>query len=103
MMVEAREVVRSEALTADTVQILQVLQLIVGEGNLAEMRVLGVTTMNDPKPHVANLYSDQLELVAAQAAAVEGAKGVYIVLNQIDPRLRRHQTDALRHDIARRR
>ena len=58
-------------------------RLLVGDGNVTELRALVATTATDRWPHTASGYFDHPEKLAAALATIKAAQGIYIVPNPI--------------------
>ena len=71
----------------DRETILDAFRLIVGAGQLTELRALTATTGTDRWPHTASGYFDDAEKLATAVESIKTAKGIYFVPNPIDEAL----------------
>ena len=62
-------------------------RLIVGDGNVTEVRTFDATTTGDRWPRTLYGYFDNAEALAAAVATITTAKGIYFVPNQVKPDL----------------
>jgi hypothetical protein len=82
-------------------QIDRSLALLVGEGQVVELRALEAITRDFSRPHTESGYYDDLGKLARDAAKLDGnAKGVYFTLNPVSPDLLPRSVN--RHRTARR-
>jgi len=73
-------------MTTDTKAIEQAVRLIVGDG-VTELRALDSVTASDRWPHTESGYFDDPTKLAAAVGEIQSAKGIYIVVNPVDPAL----------------
>lgn len=74
---------------ADPAEIRRALDLILGPGQVTELRALGVSSREYRKPHtVSGYYEDRASLVDDAVSVCNcGATGVYFIVNPINPAL----------------
>jgi hypothetical protein len=78
----------SNALRADRAEIDRALRLILEPGQVTELRALEAVTAADGRPHTQSGYYDSSHVdELATAAAKITAKGIYLVINPIEPAL----------------
>jgi hypothetical protein len=80
----------------DPEAVVDALRLIVGAGNVVEVRVLEAATASTGRPHTLSGYFDDLDSLVAALGAIKSAKGVYIVLNPMDSGLLERTPNRLR-------
>lgn len=73
--------------TSDRDQMEQTLKLLLESGQVTELRALNVSTANNQKHHVVSGYFDDIEKLVDAAFNIEGASGIYVVPNPINPDL----------------
>jgi len=66
---------------------LRTLRIILAPGQITELRALDVSAPNYRRPHTVSGYFNNVELMARAAVAISDAKGVYFILNPINPAL----------------
>lgn len=94
-------------------EIVRALKLILEPGQVTELRALDAVTATDKRPHVFGGYFDNLAKLAAAAAKIQQAKGIYFLPNPVKPALLARSMNKARavgkdpttadHDIVRRR
>ena len=62
-------------------------RLLVGDGNVTELRALEATTKDDRYPRTLFGYFNNADDLAKWAGTIKTAKGIYIIPNQINPAL----------------
>jgi hypothetical protein len=65
----------------------EAISLIVGRGNVTEVRALDATTPRDRYPHTESGYFNDPDKLAAAVAALTSAKGIYFIPNEVEPSL----------------
>ena len=68
----------------DPAEIARAYRLLVGDGNVTELRALEATTAADRWPRTLFGYFDNAEALADAAAAFKTAKGVYLIPNAVN-------------------
>jgi hypothetical protein len=71
----------------DKGEILQALRFYIRDGKPVELRVLNARTPSNRYPHTVSGYFDDAEKLANAAIALDGAPGIYITINPVDPAL----------------
>jgi hypothetical protein len=71
----------------DKAKILQALRYYLRDGQPVELRVLHARTPSYRVPHTVSGYFDDPEKLANAAIGLDGAPGVYITINPVDPAL----------------
>ena len=61
--------------------------LLMGPGEVLELRALGVSTAKYRAPHTVSGYFDNPVKLAQATRSIHGAKGIYLTLNPVDPAL----------------
>src|SRR5689334_2792702 len=72
------------------------LRLILQPGQVTELRALEATTLSENWPATISGYFDDSTKLAAAAAAIKTAKGIYFVPNPIKPALLARSMNAAR-------
>jgi hypothetical protein len=80
----------------DPKAIAEAIRLIVGPGQVTELRALEATTAADRYPHTAAGYFDDADKLAAAVGAIRTAKGIYFIPNQVNPALLARANNRLR-------
>ena len=80
----------------DTKQVVAAVQLLVGNGNVTELRALEATTQGDNWPKTYSGYFDDPDKLAQAMSEIKSAKGIYIVPNQVDISLLARAANRLR-------
>lgn len=75
-------------------QITEALNIFVGEGNVCEIRALGV---DGRKNRTDAGYFDDFEMAALAVLSIPNAKGVYFVLNAVNPALLARAANRIKH------
>lgn len=100
-------------LAADKSEIARAVRLFSQPGDVRELRALDAIMSHDRRPHTESGYFDDAEKLAAAAAAIQMAGGIYVTLNPVTPELLARSVNKARavgksnpttadHDIARR-
>ena len=71
-------------------------RLLVGVGNVTELRALDATTTSHRWPHTVSGYFDDPQKLSEALQGIETAKGIYITLNPVDPALLARASNRLR-------
>ncbi len=71
----------------DSESVVKAVRLLVGDGQVTELRALNATTKSDRWPHTASGYFDDADKLTAALAEITSAKGIYIVPNPVYPAL----------------
>ena len=73
---------------ADPEEMRRSIDLLLEPGQVTELRALDVTTADYRRPHTVSGYFDSPEALVRSAAGLStSAKGLYIVLNPVNPAL----------------
>jgi hypothetical protein len=64
----------------------QALQVLMTPDQVVELRVLGASTSDHPRPHVVSGYFDDLDKLVKIASSIT-AKGLYVTVNPLNPAL----------------
>ena len=80
----------------DPKAIAEAIRLIVGPGQVTELRALEATTAADKYPHTAAGYFDDADKLAAAVGVIVAAKGIYFIPNQVNPALLARANNRLR-------
>ena len=80
----------------DTQHIVEAVRLIVGDGNVTELRALDATVGGDRYPATYSGYFNDPEKLAQAAATIRTAKGIYITPNPVKPALLARANNRLR-------
>ena len=81
MISTARKPLYEPEAVADT------MHLLIAPDQITELRALEATTANDHWPHTVSGYFDNTDKLVAALARIRTAKGIYIVLNPVEPAL----------------
>ena len=71
----------------DREEVIRSVRLLVGDGQVTELRALSATTTSDRWPHPVFGYFDDAEKLADALADITTAKGIYIAPNPVNPAL----------------
>jgi len=74
-------------LAADRNEIERYLRRFIAPGQVVELRALDAVEASWKRPHTLSGFFDDMSLLAAAAAAIPYAAGIYITLNPVDPAL----------------
>jgi len=80
----------------DPKAIAEAIRLIVGPGQVTELRALEATTAADKYPHTAAGYFDDPDKLVAAVGAIRTAKGIYFITNPLEPALLARAANRLR-------
>jgi hypothetical protein len=104
---------KQETIAADKNEIARAVRLLSQAGDVRELRALDAITPHDRRPHTESGYFDDADKLAAAAAAIPTAGGIYLTLNPVKPELLARSVNKARavgksnpttadHDVARR-
>ncbi|MDG2012396.1 MAG: hypothetical protein P8J33_02755, partial [Pirellulaceae bacterium] len=71
----------------DREEVIRSVRLLVGDGQVTELRALSATTTSDRWPNTFSGYFDDAEKLADALADISTAKGIYIAPNPVNPAL----------------
>lgn len=71
----------------DLEAVVESVQMLIGSGQVTELRALEATTAKERWPHTASGYFDDVEKLAAELPVFLTAKGIYIIPNPIESAL----------------
>lgn len=71
----------------DPAEVARAYRMIVGDGNVTELRCLDAQRKDDYRPGTLFGYFDHAEALAAAVGTITTAKGIYIIPNAVNPAL----------------
>lgn len=78
---------RTPTRLADPAEVARAYRLLVGDGNVTELRALEAQRQGDYRPGTLFGYFNDAEALAAAVGTIPTAKGIYIVPNAVNPAL----------------
>jgi hypothetical protein len=88
----------NSTIKADRNEMIRALQLVLAPGQVTELRALEAVTKDYSRPHTVSGYFDYEHIadMAKAAAGIGHAKGIYFVLNPVNPALLARATNRIR-------
>ena len=80
----------------DPQAIAEAIRLIVGDGQVTELRALDAVTASNRWPHTVSGYFDNPEKLAEAVGTIKSAKGIYFIPNVVDPALLARASNRIR-------